>query len=75
LELYRGRFNTTGMFQNKVYVGIPQSRCTLREAGWQLSVVTSKPQTFAVPILDHFALTQYFTSVYGSELSGERSDK
>lgn len=75
LELYRERFNTTGMFQNKVYLGIPEGLRALRDAGWRLSVVTSKPHAFAVPILDHFALSQYFASVYGSELSGERSDK
>lgn len=75
LELYRTRFRTEGMFENRVYAGIPGALRALQEAGWQLSVVTSKPWTFAVPILEHFALAQYFTRVYGSELSGELSDK
>jgi phosphoglycolate phosphatase len=75
LELYRVRFRAVGMFENRVYAGIPEALAALRHAGWRLSVVTSKPHTFAVPILDHFGLVESFASVYGSELSGERTDK
>lgn len=75
LELYRARFTTVGMFENRVYAGIPEGLSTLQDAGWRLSVVTSKPHRFAVPILEHFSLNQHFASVYGSELTGERSDK
>ncbi|MEO6599247.1 MAG: HAD hydrolase-like protein [Polyangiaceae bacterium] len=38
-------------------------------------MATSKPQVFARRILDHFELSRYFKCVYGSELSGERSNK
>lgn len=75
LELYRERFASVGMFENKVYPGIPSALATLREAGWTLWVVTSKPSVFAAPILEHFALTRHFAGLHGSELSGERSDK
>ena len=40
-----------------------------------LFVATSKPQLFARQIIDHFGLARYFKGVYGSELSGERSNK
>ena len=63
------------MFENKIYTGIREGLHALGTAGWRLSVVTSKPLTFAIPILAHFALDSLFASVYGSELSGERSDK
>jgi phosphoglycolate phosphatase len=75
LELYRERFASVGMFENKVYPGIPEALAALGAAGWRLWVVTSKPSVFAAPILEHFALTRYFVGVYGAELSGERSDK
>jgi phosphoglycolate phosphatase-like HAD superfamily hydrolase len=75
LELYRARFGTVGMFENRVYEGIPEGLGALATAGWRLSVVTSKPQTFAVPILEHFRLARYFANVHGSDLSGERSNK
>lgn len=75
LELYRERYGTVGMFENRVYHGIPEGLAALRGAGWRLWVVTSKPSTFARPILQHFGLAQYFAGVHGSELSGERTDK
>jgi phosphoglycolate phosphatase len=75
LELYRARFSTVGMFENRVYPGIPDGLDALAAAGWQLSVVTSKPVAFALPILEHFQLTRHFLAVHGAELSGERSDK
>jgi phosphoglycolate phosphatase len=75
LELYRERFASVGMFENKVYPGIPEALAALGAAGFRLWVVTSKPSVFAAPILEHFALTRYFAGVYGAELSGERSDK
>ncbi len=75
LELYRERFATVGMLENKVYPGIPEALTALASAGYSLRVVTSKPTVFAAPILEHFDLTRHFAGVHGSELSGERSDK
>jgi phosphoglycolate phosphatase len=75
LELYRERFGTVGMFENRVYPGIAEALAALGDAGWRLWVVTSKPSVFAAPILRHFDLTRHFAGVYGAELSGERSNK
>jgi phosphoglycolate phosphatase len=38
-------------------------------------VVTSKPHVFASEIVQHFGLSGFFEKVYGSELSGENTDK
>jgi phosphoglycolate phosphatase len=75
LGLYRARFVSTGMFENSVYPGVVAGLGRLGEAGHQLWVVTSKPHVYARMILDHFSLLGAFTSVYGSELSGENADK
>ena len=75
IALYRERFGTIGMFENAVYPGIPEGLAALAGAGWRMFVVTSKPTAFARPILQHFDLVHYFAGIYGSELSGERSDK
>lgn len=72
---YRERFATTGMYENAVYPGTEAMLAQLREAGLCLFVATSKPRVFAVKILDHFDLAQYFDGVYGSELDGRLSDK
>ena len=72
---YRTRFATTGMYENAVYPGTEAMLARLRAAGVRLFLATSKPRVFAVKILDHFELAQYFEGVYGSELDGRLSDK
>ena len=72
---YRERFATTGMYENAVYPGTEAMLTQLRAAGLSVFLATSKPHVFAVKILDHFDLAQYFDSVYGSELDGRLSDK
>jgi phosphoglycolate phosphatase len=75
VEPYRERFRVTGMFENRVYPGIPEALAALGAAGWRLLVVTSKPAVFAERIVRHFELSPHFAAVYGSELSGLRADK
>jgi len=72
---YRERFADTGLFENRVYDGIPESLEKLRRRGLPLFVATSKPHVFAKRILDRFGLSQCFGGVYGSELDGTRTDK
>jgi len=72
---YRERFATTGLFENKVYEGIPELLDTLQASGHRLFIATSKPKVFADKILKHFDLAHFFESIYGSELDGTRSNK
>lgn len=75
IRLYRERFVTAGMFENSVYADVPAGLETLRHDGHRLWVVTSKPHVFARQIVEHFGLSAFFERVYGSELSGDNSDK
>ena len=75
VRLYRERFSTVGLFENAVYPGIPEALAELLQHGFALRVVTSKPTVYADRIIDHFELRSFFPVVYGSELSGERSNK
>lgn len=75
LELYRARFGTVGMFENRIYEGASMALEALAAAGFRLWVVTSKPTVYAVPIVEHFGVRAHFAAVHGSELSGERSRK
>jgi phosphoglycolate phosphatase len=63
------------MFENKVYPDIPETLERIRAMGMRSFVATSKPEVFAVRILDHFNLSCLFESIHGSELDGTRSDK
>ncbi|MEA4824230.1 MAG: HAD family hydrolase [Clostridiaceae bacterium] len=75
IGIYREYFRDTGIFENEVYPGIPEMLEKLQAAGKTLVVATSKPEPFAVRILDHFCLARYFTAVVGSELDGTRVKK
>jgi phosphoglycolate phosphatase len=73
--LYRHRFALNGMYENRVYAGIPDALTDLRSKEFCLYVVTAKPMIFAEKIVDYFGLKRFFRNIYGSELDGGRSDK
>jgi phosphoglycolate phosphatase len=75
MTLYRERFSRIGMFENSVYPGIPGALQAIHAEGVGVILATSKPTVYAVPILDHFGLSQFFRGMYGSELDGRLSDK
>jgi len=75
LELYRERFLRIGIFENRVYPGIPGALTALKEDGHRLFVCTAKPAAFAERIVRHFGIDACFEGVYGPELDGTRSDK
>ncbi len=75
VEAYRGYFRATGLYENEVYAGIRELLAELQAAGRRLYLVTAKPRVFAVEILRHFALAEFFTALHGSELDGTRADK
>lgn len=70
LTLYRQRYGETGLFENRVYDGVPALLGELRAAGWRLYVATSKAEPYAVRIVEHFGLAPFFLRVYGSGLDG-----
>jgi phosphoglycolate phosphatase len=75
IGFYRERFADVGLFENSVFDGIPEMLASLQAEGTRLFVATSKPRVFAIRILDHFGLSDYFDGIYGSELDGTRDDK
>lgn len=75
LVLYRERFGAVGLYENRVYDGIPDVLAGLAGAGHRLFVATSKPRVYAERIIEHFGLGAHFTTVHGSELDGTRVEK
>ncbi len=75
LALYRERFSEQGLFENSLYPGIPELLGRLLADGHQLHVASSKPWVFVERILEHFALREHFTQVFGAELDGRLGDK
>lgn len=75
VEWYRERFRSVGLFENRVYEGIPALLERLQKAGYTLILATSKPEVYTIRILEHFGLKRFFTFVVGSELDGRRGEK
>ncbi|KUG03724.1 phosphoglycolate phosphatase [hydrocarbon metagenome] len=75
VQYYREYFAVNGMFENKVYDGIPSLLNRLQNYGRLMAVATSKPGVYAEQILDHFNLLKYFDLVVGSNLDGSMTDK
>lgn len=75
LQGYRERFSVVGLFENELYQHVAQTLAALKEEGYILYLATAKPHVYAVRILEHFGLLGYFTHPYGSELTGERTNK
>ena len=66
VEVYREYFSVKGWLENCPYEGIAAMLSSLQQAGKRLLVATSKPEEFAVRILNHFGLSQYFDLICGA---------
>ena len=75
LGFYREYFRDRGIFENRVYDGIPELLSTLKKKGKRIVLATSKPEEFAVTILKHFDLYRYFDFVSGASMDETRNKK
>jgi phosphoglycolate phosphatase len=75
LVYYRERYADVGLFENEVYPGVPELLQTLRESGYTLYVVTSKPKVYSDRIIQRFGFDRHFIEVYGPELNGRFDEK
>ncbi len=70
VKKYRERFETVGLYENKLIPGIDKMLKTLSEKGYEIAVASSKPQPFVERILEYFNIAEYFNVVVGSGLDG-----
>lgn len=75
VEYYRDYYRDVGIYENKVYPGIPELLENLNKNSMKLYLATSKPTFFAEKILIYFRLNHYFTTIAGSNLDGTRVEK
>ena len=77
ISKFREYFNREGWQKDVAYAGIERTLQRLTEAGKKLLVATSKPEVYAIRILEHLNLRRYFSAVYGAPLAehtGARKD-
>ncbi len=72
---YRKYYAEKGIYQNKLYNGMESLLTNLKQAGKYLIVATSKPEEYAVKILQSFHLEHYFDDICGATFDSSRADK
>ncbi len=75
VAIYRERFAPIGVFENRIFDGIPELLKALSEEGVKVAIASSKPTIFVQKILKHFNIDAFFDVVVGSELDGRRDTK
>lgn len=75
VDKYRERFRDIGIFENGVYDGIIDLLEACKEWGYSIGLATSKPEEFAIRILDKYMLSEYFDEVTGSTMNGSINTK
>ena len=75
VDVYREYYTVKGIYENKVYEGIPEMLAELKERGYRLCMATSKPEKFAKIIAEHFDFAKYMDVIAGSLMDGGRVNK
>ena len=75
IAYYREYFRDIGIFENEVYEGVEDMLRSLHADGKRLILATSKPEEFAIRILEHFGLKKYFAVAAGASMDSSRSKK
>jgi len=74
VALFRERYQKEGIYENRVFPGIPQVLDALK-SHYTLAVATAKPEISARVVLDHFDLTSRFETICGASLDLDRIHK
>jgi phosphoglycolate phosphatase len=67
---YRRHYAAGALLDGTVHDGVPEMLAELGRQGADLAVATSKPEVFAVRVLEHTGLRPFFGSVHGATLDG-----
>lgn len=75
VEKYRERYSKIGIFECNLYGGIREVFEVIKENGGKIGLATSKPEEFAIRLLEHYNIKQYFDCITGSLMDGRRTEK
>jgi phosphoglycolate phosphatase len=74
IDAYRDYYSTA-MYDTTLYDGMADVLADLQARDVTLAVATSKPEAYAVPIVEHLGITEYFAVIGGDALDGSRDTK
>ena len=72
---YREYYDERGIFENKLYPGIPELLEKLKADGIKIVMATSKPEIFAEKIAKHYDIAKYFDLIAGATENETRTEK
>lgn len=75
LALYRARYSQRGAFDSAVFPGIPETLHAVVDGGIPLALATSKPESQALRMLEHYGLAHLFAFIGGASEDEVRSEK
>ena len=75
VDYYREYFAHKGIFENELYDGVDELLDKIKASGRKIVLATSKPEEYAVRILEHFNIAKYFDVMAGATMDGARSKK
>jgi phosphoglycolate phosphatase len=75
IAAYRERYAAGGMYDCVAYDGMRDVLAAARASGLRMAVATSKPEPYAVPIVEHLGLASFFDTIGGDELDGSLPTK
>ena len=74
-EVFRAYFDRQGWRENIPSPGVEDIPRAHRAAGKRLLVATSKPEVFALRIMEHFGLARYFDHICGAPMDNQEGAK
>lgn len=75
LRLYREYFSEKGLYENELYPDTTYVLNELKKSGKRIILATSKPEEYAVKILKHFNIYDFFDFVSGATMDESRNKK
>ena len=75
LRLYREYFSKKGLYENELYPDTISALRNLKQSGKKLILATSKPEEYAIEILKHFNIYDFFDFISGATMDESRNKK
>lgn len=66
-NIFRDYYKTNALFKASVYSGIQTLLLELKALGFKLGVATYKREDYAIDILRHFGISEYFDVIHGAD--------
>jgi|WetSurMetagenome_2_1015567.scaffolds.fasta_scaffold288221_2 phosphoglycolate phosphatase len=75
VKCFREYYGEKGLYENRLYEGIPELLAQIGRAGASAYVATSKYELYAERVLEYFNIRALFTDVAGADYNGVQAGK